>query len=660
MSPAERQRSAAEQKRCQNCLGKHTKDSCLSDKRCFKCHAGHHTLLHEAHASPVPPSSFEAKTGENQSLACTGQSSSVTNVITTAKFIISSPLTRETLMVRFIIDSGASDSYFTSRCAQHLRLKPTKCASSVTGLGQTAVPVDGVVKINVHARDRKVAFYGHPVYVVKRITGSVPSLPLSKEVRVAVSKVPLADDSFADPGEVDGLLGADLFPRILNGQNFSFGPSAPMGLNTIFGVILIGPTSCEPANRESSAAVALLTHSSFCDKLERFWELEEVPTSKRLSADEELAEKIYTETTVQQSNWRYMVRLPFKPNPAELGSSRTQAQSQFASLDRRFAKDPNFHAQYVSFMEEYLANGYMSEVDPHSQEAATGYYLPRHGVLRDSTTTRLRVVFNASAPSSNGVSLNDILLPGVPLQKDIRDILLDFRRHAVVFTADIKQMFLQVDLHPDDRKYQLILWRKSPDEPLKIYSLNTVTFGVSSSPFLSIRTLLRLADEYGHLYPRAAEVLRKTVFVDDILGGDKSAPLAKQRLDEIIELLRLGGFVPRKFTSNAKILSSYPVEDLAPPKLDDPDNPRHSILGLDWISTKDCFTYLTNPRPHLHTKRGVLSQIAAIYDPCGWIAPVHPEWSESQPGRRRSEAPSSVTPISRLHLARHMERRVFF
>ncbi|KAG8239245.1 hypothetical protein J437_LFUL010635 [Ladona fulva] len=53
------------------------------------------------------------------------------------------------------------------------------------------------------------------------------------------------------------------------------------------------------------------------------------------------------------------------------------------------------------------------------------YYLPHHGVHKSTPQgPKLRVVFNASPQSSNGNSLNDVLLTGSKLQNDIFDLLL--------------------------------------------------------------------------------------------------------------------------------------------------------------------------------------------------------------------------------------------
>jgi hypothetical protein len=100
-------------------------------------------------------------------------------------------------------------------------------------------------------------------------------------------------------------------------------------------------------------------------------------------------------------------------------------------------------------------------------------------IKETSDTTKLRVVFDGSALSTTGVSLNDTLHTGPKLQDDLFEILLKFRSHQYVITGDIEKIYRQILVRPEDRKYQLILWRNSNGE-VETYQLNIVTFGLSA------------------------------------------------------------------------------------------------------------------------------------------------------------------------------------
>ena len=77
-----------------------------------------------------------------------------------------------------------------------------------------------------------------------------------------------------------------------------------------------------------------------------------------------------------------------------------------------------------------------------------------HGVVKDySTTTKLRVVFDASAKSSNGQSLNDQLLSGPTLYPLLTNVLIHFRIFKIGMSAGIGKMFREISLHPSDRDY---------------------------------------------------------------------------------------------------------------------------------------------------------------------------------------------------------------
>ncbi|XP_067141330.1 uncharacterized protein [Centruroides vittatus] len=118
-------------------------------------------------------------------------------------------------------------------------------------------------------------------------------------------------------------------------------------------------------------------------------------------------------------------------------------------------------------MKEYLDLDHMERVQEPPADQTTYnicYYLPHHGVFRpDKTTTRLRVVFNASAPTTSGLSLNDHLLKG-EVKEDVFEIMTRFRKHKYAFTADIQKMFRQIVIEPSQRDLLRIFWKNEEEE----------------------------------------------------------------------------------------------------------------------------------------------------------------------------------------------------
>ncbi|XP_074031851.1 uncharacterized protein [Leptinotarsa decemlineata] len=317
----------------------------------------------------------------------------------------------------------------------------------------------------------------------------------------------------------------------------------------------------------------------------------------------------------------------------------------------------------------------MEAVDlPNSFEKI--FYIPHHCVFNpNSSTTKLRVVFDASVKSPAGPSLNDILYIGRKLQKDIMVILLNFRLHPYAFTSDLKQMFRRILVQEDQQDYQRILWRFSPRDQIQDFKLKTVTLGVCSSPFLAIRTLSQLCEDEGKEFPNACAVLMRDMYVDDIITGADSLNNAKSLQAELISLLKKGGFELCKWTSNhPSLLNHLPPKDCQQSTLSFATHDfAVKILGLKWNPTLDVFLYDVISLDRGCSKRIILSEISKIFDPLGFLAPLSffakhlikylwilgLEWDQLPPPEvveRWSQYKQELSLLSEIKIPRHIPK----
>ncbi|GFY56303.1 DUF1758 domain-containing protein [Trichonephila inaurata madagascariensis] len=229
--------------------------------------------------------------------------------------------------------------------------------------------------------------------------------------------------------------------------------------------------------------------------LRSFWETENISEEQSIISDElSYCEKHFEKTHFRKPCGRYSVSLPFKENIQEnvnLGDSRSIASKRLDQLSRLLDRDPILNNLYTKFIEEYLSLDHMEEItnidDITSEE---GFFLPHHGVLRAGNRSRpLIVIFNISQKTDLDISPNDVLCKGGVIQDDLFFIMLRARKHAYFFSCDISHMFRKIEIHPHQRHFQKILWKKGLNEPVQIFKLKTVTYGTTPACYLSTRVL---------------------------------------------------------------------------------------------------------------------------------------------------------------------------
>jgi hypothetical protein len=311
------------------------------------------------------------------------------------------------------------------------------------------------------------------------------------------------------------------------------------------------------------------------------------------------------------------VKLPLRESPESLGDSFNLAKKRFYGLEKRFRRNPNLKLQYSKFIEEYAELRHLSEC---YLKPEISYFLCHHPVMKeDSESTKLRVVFDGSAPTTSGYSLNDILLVGPTVQDTLFSILIRARQYRYLLTDDVEKMYRQVELDEEDRNLQLIFWRDHESQPLKIFKLNTLTYGTASASYLSTRCIKELGDECEDELVK--DIITHDFYVDDLICGSNNKDQLRHILDSVSRVLSSGCFNLRKLKSN--LPDVFMNRDLSTSE-NLTFSESISTLGMGWKPSTDSFYFPTKfiPQNKVITKRFIMSQSFKIFDPLGLLAPL--------------------------------------
>ncbi|XP_055846848.1 uncharacterized protein LOC129912570 [Episyrphus balteatus] len=640
-----RRKFVKEKSLCFNCLRSgHPSNKCHSNFRCKMCSTRHHTLVHPIQNANTSHSNTSSNQDEKQSPPSSSPRQDTNDPIVINHSLEANHHTSTILPtavvrtrdkqgvyqnIRVLLDTGSQVSFVTEQCVQRLGLSRKRIRIPILGVASTSAGVtNGLVNLTIHSTHDSNNI-DIDCYVITKLTSLLPSTEITNIDFTKIFSMNLADPAFNIPGPIDILIGSDKVFSIINGPSEAIVTGGPKSIPTIFGWVIAGSYQQQDSRDKAVRSFCTrLDYSQHVD-LERFFRLEEVNYEPFLSVEEQQAEEHFASTHRRHEDGKYMVELPFKNNVIlnEEGSLRL-ALNRLFSIERRFLSDPNLKTSYSKFIEEYISLGHMEEIPPNElQKSTPHYYLPHHPVIKeDSTTTKVRVVFDGSAKlnHSGTSSLNESLLVGPTIQRDIFSICLRSRRHSYTITGDIEKMYRQIWISPKHTNFQRIIWRDNPEDPIKHFKLLTVTYGTSAAPFLAVRTLKQLALDVAESNPRVSSIILNDFYVDDIITGADCVDELISLQKELVDVLHSAGFNLRKWTTNCwPLLLSLPEDQRQMSPIEFEDSNMVKVLGLQWCPSKDSFTYKVKfPNKLNCTKRGILSDASRIFDPLGFVAPV--------------------------------------
>lgn len=641
---------------CLFCSGNHSTVSCGSNislerkrdilkskKLCFRCTKGNHNSRNcrtknlkcakcdKRHATSMcDPKYLASQNGSNNDKSSSSlfTSQNANNVyLQTATAYIKNAEIAPTL-IRLILDSGSQTTFIKETVSRQMNMEVIGTYNiSIMPFGTTeAAPAKQCrrVKFKLQSKYRNETFELTAIEVPEICFDSFSPPSVQEPVLAEFAKNNHLADTKLDQRDFDGislLIGADNYSRVITGEMKKLSERLT-AVNTIFGWTFVGMDNHKTLSVNLDLSNVLFVRNSISDiNVEDFWTLESIG----IASDATVAKNSTTqfiEDKIVFNGERYEARLPWVHDNVTLDSNYNGALSRFKTLVNKLTKNSKL-LEYDDVMCDYFRNDCAERVC--EKESGKAYYMPHRPVYREEKdTTKVRIVFDASAHAQGLPSLNDVLDSGENLVPELLRVLLNFRIGDIALTADVEKAFLQISLNKDERDSHRFLWfeERLKDEQnlpnLAIYRMTRVTFGVTCSPFLLAATLKKHLSCQPEENKRVCEILSNSFYVDDLVLACNTLSEAEQIYYQSREILARAHMNLRKWDSNdSKLQEKFNNNE---------GNGVRKVLGILWNKNTDEFSVdlkplLTELANKPATKRTVLSEMSKIYDPLGWCAP---------------------------------------
>ncbi|XP_064120771.1 uncharacterized protein LOC135225369 [Macrobrachium nipponense] len=562
---------------CFGCLRKgHRLFECNSKSKtyCFNCNGKDHTFLCarllrnstsvNVNSSQQPSSTKSGRsidnkpieTAQSQPSFSTSQKSAATNnqchsqnnvnsnqvavknvaslrptALPTATLLLSNDGNR--IPVRAFLDSGSQRTFINPDVVEKLNLLPIKQVElTLIPFGDNVeTKMFDVVRVMVRAGTKRIKLNA---VVCNHVNTSIHTPGLHNVyLRLQERGVKLADkntesDTLSDIGLI---IGADYYNAFVYCHD-KYDDVCLLG--STVGAVIFGPIpnwACNVISDDENVISVISTQSIVCSRvtasanpldgedISRLWSLDTTGIGKDArSYNDQAAIEHFNETIVKTDN-KYTIHLPFKSD-ARPPTGYRKALGQLYSLNRTFQSKPVMFDQYLSVLDEYVKLGFIEEVklEDNSFDPVDGlnHYLPHHPVFKESATTPIRIVFNASSNESHHAkSINDCLHAGPNLATTLTDMLLEFRQNKYAVVADISKAFLRIGINKNHRDFTRFLWFADRYfKHAKTFRFKVLLFGATCSPFLLNQTIQYHLQN--HSDPIANSV-KKSFYVDNFM-----------------------------------------------------------------------------------------------------------------------------------------------
>ena len=606
---------------CFRCMkSNHTANICRTRVFCFRCKKTnkHNTAICDA----VIP-------GANQNVARSDRSV----ILQSACAYITDEKETKLEEIEVLLDNCSQQTFVTERMVKKLGLKPKgEVCRKINAFGSEK---ETVKKLKEYTFILKPMDKSGSIKVTALAMTNICAPIVKKLGESAVAQneflknLKLADNRSNSSGNIDVLIGADVYWEIVSGNLKRNPDTGLVAISSSLGWLINGPVenATSSSNMVVSSSHVLLVQDEksekevLSDEVRKFWRLDLLGIG-----DDEEAEDADIEDLgkVTFKHGRYHVELPFLKNHHFLPDNFSLCEKRLKKLKEKLDVDADLKKKYNNIMMEQLNLGIIEQiVDPG--EAGNVTYLPHREVIReDKTSTKVRIVFDGSARRRNNVSLNQVLHKGPALNPHLLELLLKFRIHRIGITADLEKAYLQVGVEEHHRDYLRFLWYDdvfSADPKIVTYRFTRVPFGITPSQYLLNASVRKHGERYEKIDPEFSRKVKENFYVDDLNTGVKDVNEGLDVYKKMKIRFNEAQFNVRKWRSNSKELI----------RLMDPEDVSQDVgakvLGIRWNEDEDYLIMGVKEVSELAkdlkpTKRNVMKVIASIYDPVGFLAPV--------------------------------------
>ena len=556
--------------------------------------------------------------------------------------------------IAILADTAAQRSLVTKELASKLKLPIiAQERASIQGYGQTKAEskIYKVTEITLGSPDGRTD--KKPVTVNALVVSGMNPIYMTGICKFATKLqnkgLDLADrrlvNSKKDVVDTDLLVGADFYDDLVSPYHMPRQVSGMWLGRTVFGhYILKGkiPGSSEAVKNDINAMQITIQHVASSPILPILDDHEHVDTNNVLDIvremnsydalgirminrddeDREAEDTFKSNMTFDKESGKYIVGFPWlnntPPDQNDLDSNYDIAKARFLSTCKSLDKNHDKLSKYEQVHNQELLNDFIERVPEHEllDDTVVRHFINHFPIWKENpgVTTKCRRVFDASLHKKGKACLNDMMLKGSQLTPHILTTNLRLRLLEYLMSADVSKAYMRMVLRPGDRNYTCFFARKNwkdPDSPIVIYRFKSVIFGASSSPFMLNCTVKDILEQ--NKFDKKLEV-----FVDNLFVMLESNSDILPAADQILNIFNAAAMPLHEFASNCpeanKVFKDKGIMT---------ESKMLKTLGLYWDYSNDNW-YINEPEFQIEdiSKRSVLSDIARLYDPMGFLAPI--------------------------------------